>query len=204
MRAILWCNGNLPSESLVGNVKSSLSLIYGVDGGADKASSMGYDVTNVLGDLDSVDHTKWVDKAVLLDDQNRSDLSKSISYVDSLGVKEVDVIGIEGGEYGHLFGIFATLNEAPDGMKIRMHYESGVLHLCSPSNDGFVEFIEEGRKFSVFALTPCMKVNVTGGKWNLVEQQLSMSTRGLNNEGLGDFVNVTSDRPVAIYVERSG
>ncbi len=97
MRAILWCNGNLPSESLVGNVKSSLSLIYGVDGGADKASSMGYDVTNVLGDLDSVDHSKWVDKAVLLDDQNRSDLSKSISYVDSLGVKEVDAVS-----YTHL------------------------------------------------------------------------------------------------------
>ena len=53
MKAILWCNGALPSESIVGEIMSSTSLIFGVDGGADKASSMGYDVSKVLGDLDS-------------------------------------------------------------------------------------------------------------------------------------------------------
>ena len=88
-------------------------------------------------------------------------------------------------------------------MNVRMHYESGVFHLSSPSNNGFNELIEKGRKFSVFALSSCMKVNVIGGKWELAGQQLKMSTRGLSNEGLGALVRVTSDGVVAVYVERS-
>ena len=203
MKAILWCNGALPSESIVGEIMSSTSLIFGVDGGADKASSMGYDVFKVLGDLDSVEHSKWEDRSIFLDDQSKSDLSKSIHYVNSLGFEEVDVVGVEGGDYGHVFGAFAALNEAPEGMNVRMHYESGVFHLSSPSNNGFNELIEKGRKFSVFALSSCMKVNVIGGKWELAGKRLKMSTRGLSNEGLGALVRVTSDGVVAVYVERS-
>ena len=156
------------SDTIAREITSSKSLIFGVDGGADKASSMGYDVSKVLGDLDSVKHSVWEDKSIFLEDQSKSDLSKSIHYVSSLGVTEIDVIGVEGGDYGHVFGVFATLNEVPDGMNVRMHYESGVLHLVSPSNNGFSEPMEKGRKFSVFALESCMKVNVTlegNGSW---------------------------------------
>lgn len=202
MKVILWCNGDLPSDTIAREITSSKSLIFGVDGGADKASSMGYDVSKVLGDLDSVKHSVWEDKSIFLEDQSKSDLSKSIHYVSSLGVTEIDVIGVEGGDYGHVFGVFATLNEVPDGMNVRMHYESGVLHLVSPSNNGFSEPMEKGRKFSVFALESCMKVNVTGGKRELAGKQLQMSTKGLSNEGLGDPVRVTSDGVVAVYVER--
>lgn len=34
-------------------------------------------------------------------------------------------------------------------------------------------------------------------------RQLSMSTKGLSNEGLGDSVSVTSDGIAAVYTERS-
>ena len=87
-------------------------------------------------------------------------------------------------------------------MNVRMHYESGVLYLVSPQIMVSVSLMEKGRKFSVFALGSCMKVNVTGGKWELSEKQLQMSTKGLSNEGLGDPVRVTSDGAVAVYVER--
>ena len=203
MRAILWCNGPLPSESLISDLANSVSLIFGIDGGADKASEMGYEVSKAIGDMDSVVLSNWEGKVVFLEDQNKSDLSKSISYVNSLGVNEVDVVGVEGGDYGHVFGAFAALNEAPVGMKIRLHYESGVMHLVSPSNGGFNEVIHRGQKFSVFALTPCKVMDVIGGKWELRGRQLSMSTRGLSNEGLGDSVSVTSDGIAAVYTERS-
>ena len=37
MKVILWCNGELPSETIAREIMSSTSLIFGVDGGADKA-----------------------------------------------------------------------------------------------------------------------------------------------------------------------
>ena len=42
-------------------------------------------------------HSVWEDKSIFLEDQSKSDLSKSIHYVNSLGVTEIDVIGVEGG-----------------------------------------------------------------------------------------------------------
>ena len=53
MRALLWCNGEKPSDRvLTGLVEET--ILFGVDGGADKAAESGFEVTEVLGDLDSI------------------------------------------------------------------------------------------------------------------------------------------------------
>ena len=48
-----------------------------------------------------------------------SDLSKSLQYVNSVGITEVDVVGVDGGDYGHVFGVMASMTEAPLGMRLR-------------------------------------------------------------------------------------
>ncbi|HII35221.1 MAG TPA: hypothetical protein HA315_04400 [Candidatus Thalassarchaeaceae archaeon] len=153
--------------------------------------------------MDSIDVSSWTGKMKVLPNQDRSDLSKALEYVNSIGIMEVDIIGVEGGDYGHVFGSMASLTEAPDGMKIRIHFESGVLYFSSPSNGGFEMHILVGQKFSVFALTPSMSTSVTGGKWTLDNEALSFSTRGLSNEGMGSLVTVSSDAPMAIFVNDS-
>ncbi|MBP12215.1 MAG: thiamine diphosphokinase [Euryarchaeota archaeon] len=203
MRVVLWCNGVLPDASTVDRALAGEVLIYGVDGGADKAESMGFEVSEALGDMDSIDVSSWTGKMKVLPNQDRSDLSKALEYVNSIGIMEVDIIGVEGGDYGHVFGSMASLTEAPDGMKIRIHFESGVLYFSSPSNGGFEMHILVGQKFSVFALTPSMSTSVTGGKWTLDNEALSFSTRGLSNEGMGSLVTVSSDAPMAIFVNDS-
>ena len=56
MRALVWCNGDPPSDTtLTGLVDGA--TIFGIDGGADKASQSGYEVSEVLGDLDSISRT---------------------------------------------------------------------------------------------------------------------------------------------------
>ena len=55
MRAVLWCNGSIPTESVVEWVLKSGAPVFGVDGGADKAHGLGVEVSGVLGDMDSVD-----------------------------------------------------------------------------------------------------------------------------------------------------
>ena len=203
MRGVLWCNGVLPNRYIIDRAVEDGAPIFGVDGGADKAKSMGFDVSEALGDMDSLDVSSWGGKMKVLSDQDKSDLSKSLEYVNSIGITEVDVVGIDGGDYSHVFGTMASLTETPEEMKVRMHFESGVLHLSSPTNGGFEKRILLGQKFSVFALSPSNGTSVIGGKWRLDDEALSFSTRGLSNEGMGNLVTVRSDVPVAVFVSES-
>ena len=66
MRAVLWCNGETPTEELVTPLLED-TVLYGVDGGAAKAVAAGYEVSEVLGDLDSVDPSEWDGKSTHLD-----------------------------------------------------------------------------------------------------------------------------------------
>ena len=203
MKGVLWCNGVLPSDSVIDRALKERVPIFGVDGGADKAKSMGFEVSQALGDMDSIDESSWGDNMKTLENQEMSDLSKSLEYVNSIGITEVDVIGVEGGDYGHVFGVMASMTEAPLGMRLRMHFESGILHLSSPTNGGFSEHMPLGQKFSVFALTTSKRTTVIGGKWKLENEALSFSTRGLSNVGLGELVKISSDAPLAIFVSES-
>ena len=44
------------------------------NGGADKAKSMGFEVSQVLGDMDSIDESSWSEKMKTLPNQEMSDL----------------------------------------------------------------------------------------------------------------------------------
>ena len=78
MKGILWCNGVLPSNSVIDRALKDGVPIFGVDGGADKAKSMGFEVSEALGDMDSIDAPSWIDKMKTLPNQETSDLSKSL------------------------------------------------------------------------------------------------------------------------------
>ena len=77
MHALLWCNGKTPSDMVLTSIADS-ATVFGADGGADKAAMSGYDVAEVLGDLDSVSNG-WEDKSTELADQSSSDLA-TVSY----------------------------------------------------------------------------------------------------------------------------
>ncbi|DAC41275.1 MAG TPA: hypothetical protein HA314_01810, partial [Candidatus Thalassarchaeaceae archaeon] len=68
MKGILWCNGVLPSDSVIDRALRDGVPIFGVDGGADKAKSMGFEVSEALGDMDSIDEYSWSGKMKFLPD----------------------------------------------------------------------------------------------------------------------------------------
>ena len=102
MRALLWCNGEKPSDRvLTGLVEET--ILFGVDGGADKAAESGFEVTEVLGDLDSISKG-WEGEITELADQSSSDLAKSLILLAQRGFEEIDVVGCEGGSSSHHLG----------------------------------------------------------------------------------------------------
>ncbi|MBT3641462.1 MAG: hypothetical protein HOJ64_02455 [Euryarchaeota archaeon] len=201
-KAILWCNGDTPSEELVNSLINQKSIVYGVDKGADVANSMGIIIQKVLGDLDSVDTSKWNNKSKKIYDQEISDLGKSIRYLIENKIYEVDILGIDGGNPEHILGIWGNLVEMPGNIKIKLHHEHRITERIHPDEGQLEIFISEEEEFSIFALTPCKNIHLTGSKWEINGDKMELSSRGLHNVGLGRNIKIIADGIIVLITER--
>lgn len=197
MRAVLWCNGDSPNPELVSKLLHNATL-FGIDGGADKAIAAGFEVSEVIGDLDSVDIADWKGRSTLLSDDSSSDLAKSFDLLSERGFTEVNVVGIDGGSSDHILGIWAALTEAPLGLSVQLHHSNGITKRLHPA-DGSLDFvIPKGDEFSVFALQDCQHVSISGARWNLNSEPLKFSSKGLHNQSLGENISISTDGILAV------
>ena len=201
MRGVLWCNGSIPSKSVVEWVLSTEAPVFGVDGGADKARGLGIDVIEVLGDMDSVDESAWKERTLPLNEQSFSDLAKSIEQLIDRGFEEIEIVGADGGDPSHILGNWGCMNDAPSGARIRIHHEEQVSTRLHPDDEGFSAEFEEGELFSIFAIE-AGKVWISGAKWELHGDDLGLSSRGLHNEGIGDVVNIRGEGVLILVSKR--
>ena len=199
MRALLWCNGEIPSDTILTGLGDE-ATVYGIDGGADKAYDSGYEVTEVLGDLDSVSEN-WYGKTTELADQSSSDLAKTLNLLAERGFQEIDVVGCDGGSSSHQFGNWAALCEAPKGPAIRLHHEDSITHRIHSEQRELI--IGEGTRFSIFALTQCTNVRIEGAQWELHGSEMSLSTQGLHNISQSESVKIGADGILAVMVDRA-
>ena len=201
MRGVLWCNGSIPTESVVEWVLTTGAPVFGVDGGSDKAHSCGIEVVEVLGDMDSLDESAWKGRTLPLNEQTFSDLAKSIRELIHRGFDEIEIVGADGGDPSHILGNWAAMNDAPSGARIRIHHEEQVSTRLHPDDGGFSAEFEEGELFSIFAIE-AGKVWISGAKWELHGDDLGLSSRGLHNEGIGDVVNIRGEGVLILVSKR--
>ena len=200
MRAFLWCNGELHDENLTSKFED-ISPLFGVDGGANKAKSVGYNVKEILGDLDSVNIEELNIDGTLLKDQNYSDLTKTINELSKRGYNEFEVLGVDGGDTGHILGIWASLAELSTDLIIRLHHQKSTTHRITCHSGNSKIKVGESKLFSVFALTKCDNVTIKDAEWEMINQELKFSTRGLHNKALEEDITITTDGILVVIVQ---
>ena len=201
MRGVLWCNGSIPSQSVVEWVLSTEAPVFGVDGGADKARDLGIEVIEVLGDMDSIDKSDWRDRSFPLEEQSFSDLAKSIKQLMDRGFESIEIVGGDGGSPSHILGNWGSMNDAPSGARIRIHHEEQVSTRIHPDDGEFSAEFEEGEVFSVFAIGSG-KVWISGARWEMDGENLVLSSRGLHNEGRGGVVKIRGEGVLILISDR--
>ena len=201
MRGVLWCNGSIPSKSVVEWVLSTEAPVFGVDGGADKARGLGIDVIEVLGDMDSVDESAWKGRTLPLNEQSFSDLAKSIEQLIDRGFEEIEIVGADGGDPSHILGNWGCMNDASSGARIRIHHEEQVSTRIHPDEGEFSAEFEKGELFSVFSIGTG-KVWISGARWEVDGENLVLSSRGLHNEGTGDVVKIKGEGVLLLISKR--
>jgi len=201
MRGVLWCNGSIPSKSVVEWVLSTEAPVFGVDGGADKARSLGIEVIEVLGDMDSVDESSWKGRTIPLNEQSFSDLAKSIEQLMDRGFEEIEIVGADGGDPSHILGNWGSMNDAPSGARIRIHHEEQVSTRIHPDEGEFSAEFENGELFSVFSIGNG-KVWISGARWEVDGENLVLSSRGMHNEGTGGIVKIKGEGVLLLISKR--
>lgn len=201
MRGVLWCNGSIPTESVIEWVLTTGAPVFGVDGGADKANDLGIEVVEVLGDMDSLDESAWKGRTLPLNEQTFSDLAKSIEELIHRGFNEIEIVGADGGDPSHILGNWGSMNDAPSGARIRIHHEEQVSTRIHPDEGEFSAKFENGELFSVFSIE-AGKVWISGARWELDGENLVLSSRGLHNEGTGDIVKIKGEGVLLLISKR--
>lgn len=199
MRAFLWCNGEIPNEEIISNL-GDISPLFGVDGGGTKAKSFGFDVKEILGDLDSIG-SEDVTKTTLLENQNLSDLTKTINELAKRGFSEFDILGIDGGDTGHILGVWGSLAELSEDLVIRLHHQNSITHRITTELGKFKIDIDKDRLFSIFALIKCQNVCIKGAEWEIFNEEIHFSTKGLHNKGLGNTITISVDGILVLIIQ---
>jgi len=201
MKAFLWCNGDLPSLDTI-NSLGKITPLFGVDGGTRKATSCGFSVKETLGDFDSIKEDEFNGDKTLLSDDSASDLSKTILELSKRGYSDFEILGVDGGSPGHILGIWGSLAESSPELKIRLHHHNAVSYRITPENNEFQIHMEKEQLFSIFALSKCNTISLKGAKWELENQPLNLSTKGLHNRGNGELLTIKGDGIIALIIEK--
>jgi len=168
--------GNRPLSSKVIELAKN-SLVVAADAGADRLLKFNIVPDWIIGDLDSVSEktiTKLEDWTITNKDIQKTDLEKAVDYAFAKGVKDVVIVGWEGGRIDHTL---ATLGMAFDP-RIKLIDDKFTVY-CVDREKRIKG--KENTLFSLIAM-PEARVSVNGARWNLEHEKLKLGGRGIHNE----------------------
>lgn len=191
-RVLVIANGEIPSSGVVNNLLQNCDFIVACDGGLNHCNKLEIIPNLLCGDLDSIDsdlseglNSEFTD-VIQMQNQDKSDLSKALSYLRDEGFTSIDVIGIEGGRLDHQFGVWSCLIESDSYASL--HYEDFVLKRVP--NDTIQLQTKLGKIVALQAITPCKGVSLDGCKFTLNNDTLEIGTRGIHNLAQAETIEV--------------
>jgi thiamine pyrophosphokinase len=190
MRALVVAHGEPPSAGLLQELAAGAGMIVAADGGALIALDAGLMPDWVVGDLDTMDQfpAAPIPRARFVRDADpmTTDLEKAVRFALDRGAKAVDVAAAGGGRGDHALSNLSVL--------VVFGAHEVVLH-----DDLFATWLvrgetevrgEPGTVVSLIAPGGCRGVTTRGLRWELEDEDLPFSPRGVHNELVGERAEV--------------
>ena len=201
--ALLIAAGETSGAERFQSTLASATHIIAVDGGLRHLRALDKAPTLVVGDLDSAkeEDLQWAKEngaeILRLPSQSESDLAKALNLCHQRGWSDILVEGIEGGRHDHLLGGLAALTNAHPSLNIRANLPSTKL---TRFVTGFSDIITLSGTFSLFSFGTS-NVTLLGSEWELNNDDVTFSTRGLSNMGNGEAeLTIHSGDPLFLLI----
>lgn len=182
--ALLIGNGSCGPAKTLKQLAQTADFILAADGGANAAVRAGVYPHAVIGDFDSVSratrkklpHAQWI----FVDNQNNTDLQKSLDYLLEHGCKKCTLVGFGGGRVDFSLGNLLALY--PYARKLDITWVGDGWKIF-PVHKKKIFPARVGARVSLLPLVACSKVSLSGLKYPLKNARLSLGiTRTLSNE----------------------
>lgn len=177
--------------------------VVAVDGGVKHLRRLNIAPDIIIGDLDSASESDVVwgrengAEIIHLKEQDSSDLAKALELCAQRGWTEVIVNGVEGGRADHQLAVIAALADADSSLDIKTHLNRTFVFRFV---DGFNGTFTSINTFSLFSLSDVI-ITLRDCEWELENEKLGLSTRGLSNKAEGDVrLTVHDGGPVFAFI----
>jgi thiamine pyrophosphokinase len=203
---LLVVNGILPKASIITDLAARVDHIICTDGALHKLLMEAPSVKphTVIGDLDSIDHSDVIEmyncqdtSVIQLSDQNSTDLEKALTYLQSLGVKKIFVIGFNGLRYDHTITNLHVLSSWHHVMNFTLVDDFGY-GVFRAGKYELVLDLEIGTTVSLLPLGEVGAITTKGLMYPLVGESLMFGVRsGQSNCSIASQVVISVDDSIA-------
>lgn len=161
--------------------------VIAVDGGVRHLRHLNIAPDVIVGDLDSASESdlEWGrengSEIIHLKEQETSDLTKALNLCNERQWSHIQITGIEGGRMDHQLGSLASISDASIDLNIKAELSNTTLTRLTTNQHFQQEF---SGIFSIFSFGESV-VTLTGADWNLENDIVTFSTKGLSNQSNG-------------------
>ncbi|MGA2622261.1 MAG: thiamine diphosphokinase [Bacteroidota bacterium] len=196
MKALIIANGTPPSRFLVRRLASAADIVVCADGGANHARPMRITPDIIVGDMDSITpSTKRQFHRVptmLVDDQDSTDLEKTIQLCIDMMCTSVDIVGATGDRLDHTTGTLGCFKKFGKKVRLQLFDTVGVVSMIE-KKIAFASTV--GEIVSLIPLERCEGVTTHNLKYALQNESLELGVReGISNETTGRRVTISVKR----------
>lgn len=198
---LLFCNGDVPSRERIQNLLPHPKLIACADGGANRATSLGYKPDVVIGDLDSLAKTKeHFQKAeiIKIDSQDNTDFEKTLNVLIDRGFRNFLVVAFSGGRIDQTLANLqiaydysrSEADDAPSQKQCKIVLADND-YLIFPVVDNFNLEVTNGSDASIIPMEDGTVVTTDGLAYELHQTFLRRGGQGISNRAAENKIAIT-------------
>ncbi|MDA9841456.1 thiamine diphosphokinase [Candidatus Marinimicrobia bacterium] len=191
-------NGEFPTNTEIINKIESAEIIIAIDGATNSLIDCGITPTISIGDFDSIkpSYKDKVSQKVHAEDQNKTDLEKTLDWCIDNNYLSLCIFGISGKSEDHFLGNFFAINEYCDTIDCTIYTDYSIITPCIGKTlfDSF-----KGEIVSIISFESNNKVTSTNLEYPLDTYKLHPSARAIRNKSLRDSFTIESSKKLMVF-----
>lgn len=211
MTAVILCNGDFPRRDYPLYLLRSADIIVCCDSASNvrRLAGLGLEPTAIVGDMDSTPASvrkSFADRMVKVDEQDYNDLNKAFLWLREThpDVHDIHILGAGGKNEAHTLGNLSYLmfweqehRLSASGFSVDMVSDYSTAFAISDSCELHVG---QGRKVSLFAADPSLRIKSAGLTWPTDDVKLDFWFKGSLNRACDDVVSLSLNHPAPVLV----
>ncbi len=198
--AVLVANGEKPVSNYAKQLIKDINLKICVDSNLSIFRELDIEPDVIIGDMDTVEINTVSSKStiVVVEDQNQTDLEKSLNYCIAENIKNIYIIGATGERDDHNLANILIAQQYSDILNIEIVTNYFQIFFVNKSK----EIIEKKhRNLSMISLIADNRITTSGLEFNLSDQKLNSFSHGISNQIIADKCLIKAKEKLILFIE---